>query len=250
MSKDKYIFWFGFIFLIFVITKYYFVPSVISPVYFTFELLSLFVVLGMIFFVNSQLMPKGKCNDDQLKKDIASLQNENTRLENKIRELEIERQNEQVYHTLKDKMLAEISEVIQQSEEQERPFKIFELVKSSVELVAGILYVQCDVEKCYKPLKTYGLEEEYVIENIVVGEGIHGQVIVERKAVELADIPADYLVASSGSGEAQPTYIYFLPVEYNGKGILLEVASFKKLGLDSIWNEYLKSVYSSEAGQN
>ena len=92
-------------------------------------------------------------------------------------------------------------------------------------------------------VQSYGLDEEWNVDKLVVGEGVHGQAVIEKRAIEITDIPEDYLEASSGSGAAQPAFIYLLPfIKEEGKGLLIEVASFKKLGLDIIWNEFLDNL--------
>jgi len=241
MSRDKYIYWLGAIFLCLALTKYLFVPSVFSPVYYAVELVSLIVFTGIIFSVSKYFMLKKNCKDSQLNRLVNELQNENNRLKEKVLMLEQEKNNKKAFYSAKEKMLIDLRKVRNDNINLASGF--FDLIKKHVELVAGISYIQCDEEGCYKPIQSYGLDEEWNIEKLVVGEGIHGQAVVEKRAIEITDIPEDYLEASSGSGAAQPAYIYLLPfIKEEEKGLLIEVASFKKLGLDIIWNEFLDNL--------
>ncbi|MBS2096829.1 bZIP transcription factor [Carboxylicivirga linearis] len=241
MSRDKYIYWLGAIFLCLVLIKYLFVPSVFSPVYYSIELVSLIVFVGLIFFVSKQFMLKKNCKGDQLQMLVDELQNENSRLKEQVHVLEQEKNNKKAFYSAKEKMLIDLRKVHNDNNDVASGF--FELIKKHVELVAGISYLQCEEEGCYKPVQSYGLDEEWNVEKLIIGEGIHGQAVVEKRAIEITDIPEDYLEASSGSGAAQPAYIYLLPfIKEEEKGLLIEVASFKKLGLDIIWNEFLDNL--------
>lgn len=238
MSRDKYIYWLGAIFLCLVLIKYLFVPSVFTPVYYAVELVSLLVFTGIIFFVSKQFMLKKNCKGDQLQMLVDELQNENNRLKEQVYALEQEKNNKKAFYSAKEKMLIDLRKVNKDNINVASGF--FELIKKHVELVAGISYLQCEEEGCYKPVQSYGLDEEWNVEKLIIGEGIHGQAVVEKRGIEITDIPEDYLKASSGTGDAQPAYIYLLPfIKEEEKGLLIEVASFKKLGLDIIWNEFL-----------
>lgn len=233
-------------FLILAFIKYLFVPSVFSPLYYTFEILSLFVILGLIFFVNRNFMPKSNCNQHELQEQVNMMQKEKEYLLTRLKELEKEKKKENTFLTIKEKIISELLKILHDNNTPDK--KIFHLLKTNFELVTGIVYKQCKQDKCFEPVKTYGLDEEWKIEKLRIGEGLHGQVIVEKRAKEITDIPEDYLEASSGTGSAQPAYIYFLPlIKNNDNSLLIEIASFKKLGLDEIWNEFLDGL---NKGQN
>jgi len=71
------------------------------------------------------------------------------------------------------------------------------------------------------------------------GQGVLGQVVVERREVHIGNLPSDYLVVGSGLGEASATDLYAIPLILDGevKGVL-ELASITPLGADVL--EYLR----------
>lgn len=81
----------------------------------------------------------------------------------------------------------------------------------------------------YKLLASYAFKERKHLSNTFVeGEGLVGQVILEKSPIILTDVPDDYIQVKSGLGEAPPLTIYVLPVMFKGDvKAVLELASFK-----------------------
>ena len=74
----------------------------------------------------------------------------------------------------------------------------------------------------YKPRK--GLPTEFRL-----GEGLVGQVAIEKRRILLTDVPADYVKINSGLGEAKPLNIIVLPVLFEGDvRAVIELASFQQ----------------------
>ncbi|MDF2447031.1 MAG: chemotaxis protein CheY [Moraxellaceae bacterium] len=70
---------------------------------------------------------------------------------------------------------------------------------------------------------------------IKLGEGLVGQAALEKKQIVLTRVPDDYVVVSSGLGEAPPRHIIVTPILHEGelRG-LLEVGSLNELGAEEI----------------
>jgi HAMP domain-containing protein/signal transduction histidine kinase/CheY-like chemotaxis protein len=70
-------------------------------------------------------------------------------------------------------------------------------------------------------------ERKHVANSFRLGEGIVGQCAKEKKTILLTRVPHDYILISSGLGEAVPHNIIVLPVLFEGqvKGVI-ELASF------------------------
>ncbi len=79
-----------------------------------------------------------------------------------------------------------------------------------------------DMKACY----AYG-RQKFINKTVRIGEGMVGQVYLERESVLLTEIPQNYLNITSGLGGAQPRSIMIVPLMLNEsvKGIL-ELASF------------------------
>ncbi|MEO8999525.1 MAG: response regulator [Rhodanobacter sp.] len=95
----------------------------------------------------------------------------------------------------------------------------------------GLFYSFDDTRDRLDLLGSYGLRlSNRSAEQYLPGEGLVGQCAIERKAIILDDVPADYLHIDSGSGEALPRYIAILPVLYRDTLIgVLELAGFVPL---------------------
>jgi HAMP domain-containing protein/signal transduction histidine kinase/CheY-like chemotaxis protein len=70
-------------------------------------------------------------------------------------------------------------------------------------------------------------ERKHIANSFRLGEGIVGQCAKEKKTILLTRVPSDYILISSGLGEAVPHNIIVLPVLFEGqvKGVI-ELASF------------------------
>ncbi len=240
MSKGKLIYWFGILFLIVTLVKYLYVPTVFPPVYFTFEVLGVFVVLAMLFYTKTYKIHKKDCHQEEFEKQVLLLKEENKQLRVRIEELESEENEERTFASIKELLVAELVEKLNSASKDELATQMFSLIKKHFELVGGIVYAKGHPEADYQVIKHFGFDDEVPIPPVVMGEGLHGQVIKDKRAKEIDEVPEEYLEVSSGTGSTQPTYIYFLPlVDVDGNDIFIEIASFKKLGMDIIWNEFL-----------
>lgn len=87
-------------------------------------------------------------------------------------------------------------------------------------------------------------EKKGKIREIELGEGLVGQVALEKRSKQLNDIPADYLKISSGLGDTTPKTIIIIPVLFEE-----ETIAVIELGLstepDEILNLFLSTITES-----
>ena len=85
--------------------------------------------------------------------------------------------------------------------------------------------VVLEMKACY----AYG-RKKHLMQTIVLGEGLTGQVFLEGQPLYMTDIPDEYLRITSGLGEANPRCVLIVPLRHNmqTEGIL-EIASFRKM---------------------
>lgn len=70
--------------------------------------------------------------------------------------------------------------------------------------------------------------KKYIGSSIPVGQGLAGQVVLEREHILMTDVPQQYLHISSGLGHANPGCIIVLPLVYNDEVYgVIEMASFQ-----------------------
>jgi PAS domain S-box-containing protein len=89
-----------------------------------------------------------------------------------------------------------------------------------------------DPSDCYLELTAcYAYSKKrYVEKRIDVGQGLLGQVFLEKQTAVLKSVPADYVQITSGLGEATPRFLLLIPLRYNDDVLgVLEIASFEEV---------------------
>lgn len=103
--------------------------------------------------------------------------------------------------------------------------------------VQGILYVREKNSDFFSSFAKYALYGEK--KDFKEGNGINGQVAINKKLKIITDIPEDYISVVSGLGSASPNNLLVMPFVFNNKTIaLIELASFKK------FPEYIQEFYN------
>ena len=96
----------------------------------------------------------------------------------------------------------------------------------------GVFYInepQHD-EVYLKLLASYAYRERKHLANVFKpGEGLIGQVLLEKERIVITDVPADYVQIGSGLGEGRPMNLVILPVIFEGTvKAVIELASFQR----------------------
>lgn len=126
-----------------------------------------------------------------------------------------------------------------------------ELIKY-LDINQGAIYVienenDNEVETCLemKSCFAYG-RKKHLSQKIMVGEGLVGQCVLEKKHILLTEVPDNYVRITSGLGESTPKCLIIIPLIYNDevKGVL-ELASFRQFEEHEV--EFLLKVAESMA---
>ncbi|TRX71606.1 GAF domain-containing protein [Carboxylicivirga sp. M1479] len=241
MRKNKHIFLLGALFFIFALVKYAFMPDQMPTSFIIFEVLSFLVVLYIIYYIlNFFDTCMNGANSASKNKECIQRQSEVSKLKAKLEALNkanSENSSEQSDHEL---LVRDIKNCIS-DDQLSSVNNILNVLKKQFELMVAIAYTS-NSEKVFQPIKSIGVDEEVELPAIDNEEGLHGQAIADNKAMEIEDVPSEYLQVGSGIGEAKPCYIYILPLLNEDKqGLVVELASFKRLDLVNVWNKVIQS---------
>lgn len=106
--------------------------------------------------------------------------------------------------------------------------KIVPLVESS-HAVFYVKNIDGKNNQHFNLISSYALKEsKHFPKKLEPGEGLLGQVIIEKTPILLTDLPKDYIRIESGLGETTPCNVLILPIIFEGEvNGVLEIASLK-----------------------
>ncbi|GFZ33994.1 histidine kinase [Clostridium zeae] len=131
---------------------------------------------------------------------------------------------------------------------------IIKHVSKYINAQIGALYLK-DEDEVFKRLGSYCYREnEKTINEFRPGEGIVGQVALEKHSIIMRDVPKDYMKITSGLGEVSPNNILVVPCIYEGKveaiielGVFGELSELKQQFVNQISSNVAMSINSVKA---
>ncbi|WP_240545803.1 HAMP domain-containing protein [Paenibacillus artemisiicola] len=101
-----------------------------------------------------------------------------------------------------------------------------------VSMQHGVFYINetANGEPSLALFASYAYQQRKHLSNAFrAGEGLVGQCLIEKQRILLTNVPNDYVVISSGLGEATPLNIVLLPIIFEDQVLaVLELASFRR----------------------
>ena len=87
-----------------------------------------------------------------------------------------------------------------------------------------------DDEPVLRLVASYAISKRKTAQKTVrMGEGLVGQVVIEKKPIRLTEVPAEYIAVNSGLGESNPMSLIVLPVLFeNDVKAVIELASLER----------------------
>lgn len=158
--------------------------------------------------------------------------------EYKKSEIELKKTNENL--EIQNKIKTDIGRVVEASrgtnslaELADRAIgKLAEVTKSSY----GTFYVKeegrVDDDDVYRLMGTYAFtKRKNIVSEVRSGEGILGQVVLEKKTIILEKVPREHITIGTSLGESAPNNLIIVPVVFEGSLLgFFELASFKEYG--------------------
>ena len=108
--------------------------------------------------------------------------------------------------------------------------EIISYIASRLNAQVGAIYLGNE-NKQFRLLSSYAYTKRKNLSNeFKLGEGIVGQVALEKKTILITNIPSDYIAITSGLGEAVPRNLIVVPLVYRDvvEGVI-EIASFQEI---------------------
>jgi len=106
---------------------------------------------------------------------------------------------------------------------------IKELVKYLDAVQGGIFLINAADEKnkTLQLISTFAFNrKKYIDKKILIGEGLVGTCAIEKKTINLTEIPDEYIAITSGLGEAPPNNLLLLPIIQDDEALgVIEIAS-------------------------
>jgi methyl-accepting chemotaxis protein len=130
--------------------------------------------------------------------------------------------------------LAEISEMLRNSglNTQELSVQLISKLVKYIGANQGGLFIVENPEQPQLVLSgCYAYDRvKYLDKTIEVGEGLLGQVLLEKDTIYITELPADYIRITSGLGKATPRCILIIPLKTNDTVVgAIEMASFTEI---------------------
>ncbi|PKP09992.1 MAG: hypothetical protein CVU09_08790 [Bacteroidetes bacterium HGW-Bacteroidetes-4] len=122
-------------------------------------------------------------------------------------------------------------------------------ISKQIEIVVGMVYLLNDATKKYASIASYAYYSDKMPPEFEEGDGLIGQVVKDKKAMFIDELPAGYVKVVSGLGSHKPSYLAIIPVIDANKVIgVVELATFKSIerGLSNRVND-LSKFFGSKA---
>jgi hypothetical protein len=240
---QKYLFLLGGIAFGLSLLKNIFLEQNPGTIFYLMEFLSFIFFLGAFFVSDKNNQQLRSANDAQ-----KSIYEEDRKLMNqkidKLQEIVAvyeKKENEATrFASYQEKVLQQLTNIGDSGKDKHK------LLYTLGELFHGmalILYKKEEPEGWFNVEATYGLGEDAPVSGFTSGEGLHGQAVVDGKAVMVAGIPESYIEVETALGQSDNYYLYLLPVlKENECTGLVEILTFEESRIKEMWPEVMENL--------
>ncbi|WP_430812490.1 MULTISPECIES: hypothetical protein [unclassified Carboxylicivirga] len=241
MKKNKHIFSLAALFFVFALVKYAFIKNELPTSFIVFEVLSFMVILyGVYYLLHCVETCLQGHKEADCERECSKRQADIERLKVKLAAYESKIDDEQKEGVNKGELSALLTACLS-SDADNREEALLGHITDHCEVMAAIAY-RGNLDEGFSPVAQFGVDEDYTLPPLNLDDGLHAQAVKDRQAMELGDIPADYIEVGSATGQSKPVFIYILPfVGDDNKGFVLEVATFKKQELATLWQQLVSA---------
>jgi PAS domain S-box-containing protein len=194
------------------------------------------VLAGLLYYMlfsGAQALIRIHSLTEGMKRRNKELEDSEQSFRKMVKEVEKAREKDQMRNHV-TAALSDFNALLRErSDEQETFDRAIAFLIKTVKANQGALYLAeeendqkfLQLKACY----AYG-RKKYLEQRINIGEGLVGQIYLEREKIMLTEVPEDYVRITSGLGEALPRCVIIIPMIYQEQveGVL-ELAAFHVL---------------------
>jgi flagellar motility protein MotE (MotC chaperone) len=190
----------------------------------TYILLILAVIIVVFLFILSFLAPHEKYSEEEYTKKEINLLEENSN-QKVIDEKQTDEELLDIENYIKKILLKDDSklDLIKYTE------KILSNIAKDFDVVQGLFFVKEKKSDIFNVAGKYAYFGDEEPKSFSLGETLSGQVAKNKTALNLKEIPENYVTILSGLGSSSPNHLIIIPIILEDKTIaILELASFKE----------------------
>ena len=230
------------IIFLFMAGKYIFMPTLLPVSFFIYELVSAMTLLFLLYYAD-RAIKISKEKELQLTNEIQSLNNTVEHLKGELEK----KNNSSVKGFSPGNTIENIDDLFNNLSSTKNSSELYNNVLSALsenfEIVIALFFTYNEQSQKFSVEGNYGVQKDEPVAPFVIGEGIHGEALNEKKVIVLKDLPEEYFVGYSGLGKAKPKHLYILPIANNENTIgVIEIASFKLLDIEKVWDRINKKI--------
>jgi hypothetical protein len=102
-------------------------------------------------------------------------------------------------------------------------------------IMQGVFYSYDEKNENYRFIAGYALPGLNTPEAFKAGVGMHGQAVLDKKIIEISNLPAEQALVLSGLGSSNSKYLYILPIQFKNEVLaVIEFSTVKQLDPDYV----------------
>ncbi len=139
--------------------------------------------------------------------------------------------------------MAELGELLRRQQDSSALYdNVLSFIVKYLSANQGVLYISDEQKTSLDLVAAYAYgRKKHLKSSVAVGEGLVGQVFLEKNMMLLKEIPSGYIKITSGLGEALPRVLTISPLVTNDEVYgILEIASFKDFDQHVV--EFMKKI--------
>ena len=167
----------------------------------------------------------------------------------RAKELELEREKDAAVRNWTNEGIAKFGEILRQDKQdiEQISYDVVSFMVQYIEAHQGAIFIYKDENKKLELAAAFAADRnKYLQKSVKIREGLVGACAAEKDILHYKTVPEDYLVITSGLGEAKPKELLFVPMILDNILFgVIELATLKNFGDEVV--DFLKRVSTNIA---